>query len=49
MQSLANPKHKIFFAYIVAQEQAQLGACRAAKEKNWDSGANVFKDCFATG
>ncbi len=44
MESLASPEHKAFFAYIVAQEQAQLDACRAAKHKSWDSGAEVFRD-----
>ena len=42
MESLASTKHKAFFAYIVAQEQAQLDASLAAKNKNWDSGAKVL-------
>ena len=44
MQSLAHPEHAPFFAYIVAQEQAQLEASQAAKEDSWDIGANVFRD-----
>lgn len=44
MQSLGRYEHKPFFAYIVAQEQAQLEASQAAKKESWDSGANVFKD-----
>ena len=44
MESLSKPEHKPFFAYIVAQEQAQLEASEAAKENSWDSGAKVFKD-----
>jgi hypothetical protein len=44
MESLANPEHKPFFAYIVAQEQAQLEASQAAKENGWDSGAKVVRD-----
>ena len=44
MASLANPEHKLFFAYIVAQEQAQLEASQAAKQHGWDSGAKVFRD-----
>jgi len=44
MESLANPKHKLFFAYIVAQEQAQLDAIRAAKQASWDSGAKVLRE-----
>ncbi len=44
MESLASPEHKPFFAYIVAQEQAQLDACRAAQQESWDSGAKVFRD-----
>ena len=44
MQSLAKPEHQPFFAYIVAQEQAQLEASEAAKQNGWDSGAQVFKE-----
>ncbi len=44
MESLANPEHKLFFAYIVAQEQAQLDASRAAKQESWDSGAKVLRE-----
>jgi len=44
MESLANPEHKLFFAYIVAQEQAQLDASRAAKQASWDSGAKVLRE-----
>jgi len=44
MESLANPEHKLFFAYIVAQEQAQLDASRAAKQESWDSGAKILRE-----
>ena len=44
MESLANPEHKPFFAYIVAQEQAQLEASQAARDNGWDSGGKVFRD-----
>lgn len=44
MESLANPEHKLFFAYIVTQEQAQLDASRAAQQESWDSGAKVLRE-----
>jgi len=44
MESLAHPEYKPFFAYIVAQEQAQLEASQAAQTESWDSGAKVFRD-----
>lgn len=44
MGSLSNPEHKLFFAYIVAQEKTQLDASRAAQQEGWDSGAKVFRD-----
>ena len=44
MESLASPEHKPFFAYIVAQEQAQLDASRSAQQESWDSGAKVIRD-----
>ncbi len=44
MASLASPEHKLFFAYIIAQEQTQLDASRAAKLESWDSGAKVIQN-----
>jgi hypothetical protein len=44
MASLASAEHKLFFAYIIAQEQTQLDASRAAKLESWDSGAKVIQN-----
>ena len=44
MEALASPEHKPFFAYVVAQEQAQLDATSAALQGDWDSGAKILRE-----
>ncbi len=44
LESLAQPHHKAFFSYIVAQEKLQLEACFKAQEESWDSGAAVIRN-----
>ena len=44
MEALSNPRHKPFFYYVIAQEQAQLEASRAALGGDWESGAKVLRN-----
>jgi len=43
LRDLADPRYQSFFAYIVAQEQAQLEASQMAKAEGWEQGAKVLR------
>lgn len=43
LRDLADPRYESFFAYIVAQEQAQLEASQIAKAEGWEQGAKVLR------
>ena len=43
LRDLADPRYESFFAYIVAQEQAQLEASQMAKAEGWEQGAKVLR------
>ena len=43
LRDLADPRYQSFFAYIVAQEQAQLEASQIAKAEGWEQGAKVLR------
>lgn len=43
LRDLADPRYQAFFAYIVAQEQAQLEASQVAKDEGWEQGALVLQ------
>ncbi|MGI9285049.1 MAG: hypothetical protein ACR2P1_06645 [Pseudomonadales bacterium] len=42
MQSLSDPKHHLFFDYVVAQEEVQLTASQAVVDGDWQDGADVI-------
>ena len=44
LHDLASKEHRGFFGYVVAQEQAQLDASRAAKANGYKAGTKVFRD-----
>jgi len=43
LRDLADPRYQSFFAYIVAQEKAQLEASQIAKAEGWEQGAKVLR------
>jgi hypothetical protein len=43
LRDLADPRYQSFFAYIVAQEKAQLEASQMAKAEGWEQGAKVLR------
>ena len=43
LRDLADPRYQSFFAYIVAQERAQLEASQIAKAEGWEQGAKVLR------
>ena len=43
LRDLADPRYESFFAYIVAQEKAQLEASQIAKAEGWEQGAKVLR------
>lgn len=43
LRHLADPRYQSFFAYIVAQEKAQLEASQIAKAEGWEQGAKVLR------
>ena len=43
LRELADPRYQSFFAYIVAQEKAQLEASQIAKAEGWEQGAKVLR------
>ena len=43
MQDLSDPKHHIFFDYVLVQEQAQLDASLAVLENGWQAGADILQ------
>ena len=43
LRDLADPRYQSFFAYVVAQEQAQLEASQMAKAEGWEQGAKVLR------
>ena len=43
LRDLADPRYQSFFAYVVAQEQAQLEASQIAKAEGWEQGAKVLR------
>ena len=43
LRDLADPRYQSFFAYIVAQEKAQLKASQIAKAEGWEQGAKVLR------
>jgi len=43
LRDLADPRYQSFFAYIVAQEKAQLEASQIAKAEWWEQGAKVLR------
>ena len=43
LRDLADPRYQSFFAYVVAQEQAQLEASQVAKTNGWAQGAKVLR------
>ena len=43
LRDLADPRSQSFFAYIVAQEKAQLKASQIAKAEGWEQGAKVLR------
>ena len=43
LRDLADPRFQSFFAYIVAQEKAQLEASQIAKAEGWEQGAKVLR------
>ena len=45
LRDLADPRYQSFFAYIVAQEKAQLEASQIAKAEGWEQGAKVLRGC----
>lgn len=44
LRSLSDPAHREFFDYIVAQETAQLEACREALQNGWQQGAETLRN-----
>jgi len=43
MRSLSDPQHRLFFDYVLAQEQAQLEASQAVVDGEWQDGADVIQ------
>ena len=43
MKDLSDPKHHIFFDYVLVQEQAQLDASLAVLENGWQAGADILQ------
>ena len=43
LRDLADSRYQSFFAYIVAQEKAQLEASQIAKAEGWEQGAKVLR------
>ena len=43
MRSLSDPQHRLFFDYVLAQEQAQLEASQAVVDGEWQDGADVLQ------
>jgi hypothetical protein len=43
MRSLSDPQHRLFFDYVVAQEEVQLAASQAVVDGNWQDGADLIQ------
>ncbi len=49
MKALSDPKHHIFFDYVLVQEQAQLDASLAVLEGSWQDGADILQAVIPQG
>ncbi len=49
MKALSDPKHHIFFDYVLIQEQAQLDASQAVLDGDWQDGADILKAVIPQG
>ena len=43
MRSLSDPQHRLFFDYVVAQEEVQLAASQAVVDGTWQDGADLIQ------
>ena len=44
MRSLSDPQHRLFFDYVIAQEEVQLAASQAVVDGTWQDGADLIQD-----
>ena len=43
MRSLSDPQYRLFFDYVVAQEEVQLAASQAVVDGSWQDGADLIQ------
>jgi hypothetical protein len=43
MRTLSDPQHRLFFDYVVAQEEVQLAASLAVVDGSWQVGADLIQ------
>ena len=43
MRSLSDPQHRLFFDYVIAQEEVQLAASQAVVDGTWQDGADLIQ------
>ena len=43
MRALSDPQHRLFFDYVVAQEEVQLAASQAVVDGTWQDGADLIQ------
>ena len=43
MRSLSDPQHRLFFDYVIAQEEVQLAASQAVVDGSWRDGADLIQ------